>query len=105
MEPIESFTVNEGYNPYGIHKSVTFEGDQAITKLTFDSEPMLEEAKAERAATAGERWGEGRKVGTIPMAVLSMIQQTHPSREEREKAILQWLRSNQAFVSFEKFLK
>jgi len=45
-EPIESFTVNEGYDAYGVHKAVTFEGDQVVTKLTYDAEPLLEAAKA-----------------------------------------------------------
>ena len=104
-EPIESFTLNEGYDAYGVHTAVTFEGDQAVKKLTFDAEPLLKEAAAERAHTAGERWGDGRKVGTIPMPVYNMILQTYKGREEREKAILSWLRNNQAFVSFDKFLK
>ncbi len=105
MEPIESFTVNEGYDKHGVHKQVTFEGDQVVTKLTYDAEPILEAAKAERAFTAGMGWGEGRKVGTIPLAVWNHINQTYQGREEREKQILSWLRQNQAFVTFEKFLK
>lgn len=104
-EPIESVTLNEGYDPYGVHTSITLEGDQAVKKLTFDAEPMLREAAAERAFTAGDRWGDGRKVGTIPMAVYGHIMQTIQGREEREKAILGWLRANQAFVTFDKFLK
>lgn len=104
-EPIESFTLDEGYDAYGVHTAVTFEGDQAVKKLTFDAEPMLQQAAAERAATSGERWGDGRKVGTIPMPVLNMIYQNYKGREERERQILGWLRMNQAFVSFDKFLK
>ena len=104
-EPIESFTLNEGYDAYGVHTAVTFEGDQAVKKMTFDAEPLLKEAAAERALTAGERWGDGRKVGTIPMPVYNMILQTYQGREERERAILTWLRNNQQFVSFDKFLK
>jgi len=104
-EPIESFTVNEGYDAHGVHKAVTFEGDQVVTKLTYDAEPLIEAAKAERNATADQRWGDGRKVGTIPMPVLNLIYAQHAGREEREKAILGWLRQNQAFVTFDKFLK
>jgi hypothetical protein len=104
-EPIESFTLNEGYDAYGAHTSVTFEGDQAVKKITYDAEPLLKEAAAERIATAGERWGDGRKVGTIPMPVYNQILQTYQGREERERAILSWLRLNTAFVTFDKFLK
>lgn len=105
MEPIESFKLNEGYDHYGTHKEVTVEGDQVVTKLTFDAAPILKDAHAERVASAGERWGEGRKVGEIPMAVLGQIYQQHRSAEERSKAVLAWLRENPAFVTFEKFLK
>lgn len=104
-EPIESFTVNEGYDAYGVHKAVTFEGDQVVTKLTYDAEPMLEAAHAERVATAGERWGEMRKVGTIPMAVLNKINTDYPSVLERKAQILLWLKANPKLVTFEKFLK
>lgn len=104
-EPIESVTLDEGYDRYGTHTSVTLEGDQAVKKMTYDAEPFLRAAAAERAATSGERWGDGRKVGTIPMVVYNQILQTYKGREEREKAILGWLRQNQAFVAFDKFLK
>lgn len=105
MEPIESFTLNEGKDAYGVSHTLTFEGDQLVRKQTFDAEPILEAAKAERNATAGERWGEGRKVGTIPMAIYNQILQTYQGREAREQAILSFLRQNQAFVTFDKFLK
>lgn len=104
MEPIDSFKMDEGYDRFGVHKEVIFEGDQAITKLTYDAEPFLEAAKAERNATAGERWGDGRKVGTMPMAVYNQVLQIRGA-EERQKFILKWLRENPHFVTFDKFLK
>jgi len=104
-EPIESFTVNEGYDAYGVHKAVTFEGDQVVTKLTYDAEPLLEAAKAERIATADQRWGEMRKVGTIPMAVLNQINEKHDNALDRKVAILSWLKANPYLVTFDKFLK
>ena len=105
MQTIESFTLDEGVDAYGVRKQLTFEGDQVVSKLTYDAAPLLEAAKAERNFTGGDRWGDGRKVGTIPMAVYNQIIQTHQGREEREKHILGWLRANQAFVTFDKFLK
>jgi len=104
MESIGSFTVDDGIHPYGIHRQVTFEGDQAVTKLTYDAEPFLEQAHAERIATAGERWGNGRKVGTIPMAVYAEVMKIKGA-EERSKYVLNWLKSNPRLVSFDKFLK
>ena len=105
MEPTESFTVNEGYDAYGVHKEVTFEGDQAVTKLTYDAEPILEAAHAERIATSGERWGEMRKVGMIPMAILNHINATIPGALDRKAAILLWLKQNPRMVTFDNFLK
>lgn len=102
---IESFTVDEGFDPYGTRKQITFEGDQVVTKTTFDAQPFLERAHAARIATEGQRWGEGvgTKVGEIPMAVYSKFL-TLPA-EERQKYLLGWLRENPAFVTFDKFLK
>lgn len=103
--PIESFTVNEGTDKFGSHRSTIFQDDEIVFKQTFDAEPIMEMAKAERDATAGERWGDGRKVGTIPMPIYNQILQKYKGREEREYAILCWLKANQNFVTFEKFLK
>jgi len=105
METIENFTLDEGVDAYGVRKQVTFEGDQAVTKLTYDAEPMLEQAKAERNATAGERWGEMRKVGVIPMAVYNEIQTRVQGSLERSAEIMLWLKRNPNMVSFDRFLK
>lgn len=103
--PIESFTTDEGFDPYGTRKQVTFEGDQAVTKLTFDAEPFLKSAHDERIANEGKRWGEGigTKVGSIPMAVYT--QYLGLPVEERQLFLMKWLRENPAFVTFDKFLK
>lgn len=104
MEIDGSFTIDEGVGAYGIRKQVTFEGDQVVTKHSYDASPFLEQAHAERIATAGERWGNGRKVGTMPMAqYLEYIK--IQGAEERKKYVLNWLKANPAFVTFEKFLK
>jgi hypothetical protein len=106
MSSIGSFTVDDGYHAYGVHKQVTFEGDQVVTKLTYDAQPLIEQAKAERIKTAGDRWGEGvgTKVGTMPMAVYAQFMQIKGA-QEREKFLLGWLKDNPAFVTFDKFLK
>jgi len=100
-----NFSVDRGYDAYGNHTQVIVEGDQLVRKTTFDAEPLLREAHAERVANEGKRWGEGvgTKVGTIPMAVYAQFL-TKPA-EERQKFLLQWLRENPAFVTFDKFLK
>ena len=70
---------------------------------TYDAEPYLDFAKAERDATQGSTWGEGRKVGTIPPAVMAtFLRQDGGFDVKRAEA---WLRANPAFVSFEPFLR
>lgn len=102
-EPIESFVLDEGYDKYGIHTQVSFEGDRAIKKQTYDAEPLIEACKAERLATADQRWGEMRKVGSIPMAVYSRYLEIKDV-QERRKFLRKWLHENQAFVTFDKYL-
>lgn len=106
MSSIGSFTVDDGWHAYGVHKQVTFEGDQAITKLTYDAAPLLEQAHAQRIATAGDRWGEGvgTKVGTMPMAVYGQLLKIKGA-EERQKFAHRWLLENPAFITFDKFAK
>lgn len=105
MEPFENFSVDEGIDAYGVRKEVIFEGDSAVTKLTYDAAPLLEAAHAERIATSGDRWGEMRKVGTIPMVELNRINEQFKGAEDRKYQVLLWLKANPKLVSFEKFLK
>lgn len=105
MEIAANVTIDEGVNHYGIRRQIILEGDQAVTKLTYDAAPMLEAAAAERAATAGERWGDMRKIGTIPMAELTRINDTYKTAAERQAQILLWLRANPRMVTFDRFLK
>jgi hypothetical protein len=100
----ESFTVNEGVDHYGVHTSLIFQGDEVVKRRTFDAEPYLQAAQEDRTATAGQRWGEMRKVGSIPMAVYAEVLKIQDQRE-RQKYVLGWLRQNPAMVSFDKFLK
>jgi hypothetical protein len=64
----------------------------------------MEEAAAERAATAGQRWGEMRKIGTMPMAEYVKYAAIRDAKE-RQKYLLNWLRQNPVFVTFDRFLK
>lgn len=75
---------------------------KTVYEKSYDAQPFLDAAAEERALTRGERWGEGRKVGTIPMAELAtMMRQDGTIRPER---VIAWLKANQAMVTFEKFL-
>ena len=105
MELDGNVTIDEGVNSFGVRRQVTLEGDQAITKLTYDAEPLLKLAAAARVATAGDRWGEGHFIGIVPMAELTRINDTYQGAEERKKQMVLWLKANPKLVTFEKFLK
>ncbi len=104
MSPIESFELDEGTDAYGTQTRVKFEGDQIVKVQTFDAEPIVEACKAERNETAGQRWGEMRKVGSIPMAVYTKLL-TIPDQRERHKYLRRWLRENPAFITFDKYAR
>lgn len=105
MELESNVTIDEGVNEYGIHKQVILEGDQAVTKLTYDAQPMLEHAANLRSLTAGDRWGNGHFVGIVPMAEVVRINNTYQGAEERKRQMVLWLKANPKLVTFEKFLK
>ena len=102
---IGNFVMDEGFDPYGTHKEVRFEGDQVATLYSVDVEPLLREAAAARIANRGRRWSEGmgERVGIVPMPVWAAFQEKPVV--ERQVALLSWLRANPAFVTFESFLK
>lgn len=86
----------------GIRSRVHELDGKTVIQKTYDAAPLLAQAAAERAATAGQRWGEMRKVGTIPMAVYAtMLRQDGTCDPARLAA---WLKANPSLVSFDKFL-
>lgn len=96
------FSLSE-YDPFtGIKTTVHRTENKVVIQKTEDVEPMLELAAAERAHTAGERWGEMRKVGTVPMSVVAKFMRQDGGFDAKRCA--QWLKENPAFVTFDKFL-
>lgn len=102
--PLDSFELDEGVDAYGTHTQVKFYSDQAQRIQTFDAAPLVEACAQERKATEGERWGEMRKVGSIPMAIYARFMQIK-SNDERSKFIRKWLRENPAFITFGKYAR
>ena len=97
------FSLSEFDRQTGIKTTIhSVESKIQIVK-SYDAEPLLEIAAAERNATAGERWGEMRKVGSIPMAVLGQFMRQDGGFDARR--CVAWLKQNPAFVSFDKVLK
>lgn len=100
----ENVVVDEGTDHQGIRTRFHFEGDDITVQKTYDAEPHLKYAEQARQQTQGMNWGNGRLVGHIPPLEYSKILQLK-SREEREKAVLLFLKNNQRFVMFDRFLK
>ena len=99
----EIFSLSETDAITGIKTTVHKVENRVQIVKTYDAEPFLEMAAAERAHTAGQRWGDMRKVGTIPMAELAKFFRQDGGFDG--KRCVAWLKQNPAFVTFDKVLK
>lgn len=99
----EVFTLRDHDAQLGITTTVeSIEGKVRIGK-TYDAEPFLATAAEMRADTEGERWGELRHVGFIPMAELSKFYRQDGGFDH--KRCMAWLKANPALCTFSKALK
>lgn len=91
----------------GVKTILHFEGDQLTVQRQWDATPWLEAAKAARAATAGERWGDGRVVGYLPPADYGryLTETRGWTKEERRQWIRAYFQERTGLVTFEKYLK
>jgi len=86
----------------GIITKVHDVGNKLSIEKTYDPTDMVEHAKTMRIESEGQRWGEFRQIGIIPMAELSkMMRHDDVSKQELHK----WLKKNPEYVTFSKFLK
>ncbi len=99
----EVFSLQQHDADLGITTTVHRVENKVQIVKTYDAEPFVELAAAERAATDGERWGEMRKVGTIPMAVLATFFRQDGGFDA--KRCTAWLKANPQMVTFSRFLK
>lgn len=95
--------IDEGASPYGTRTKLHIATDTVIQQKTYDAEPILRDVQMQREAQEGARWGDGKVVGKVPMAVYAQALALRDPRE-RHKFIAGWLRENPAFVTFDKFL-
>lgn len=77
-------------------------GKVAIQK-TYDAQPLLDACAEARAETEGQRWGDMRHIGTIPMAELATMMRQDGTIDK--KRCVAFLKQNPAFVTFSKVLK
>lgn len=100
----ENVTVDEGVDAYGTRTQLHFEGDSLIVQKSFDGTALAEQCKAINNATSGQKWGEMRHVGTLPMAVYGKALCIKDNRE-RIKFIKGWLQQNPHFITFDRYMK
>ena len=79
------------------------DADRMVIQKTYDSKPFLDLAAEMRAHTDGQRWGEMRHVGFIPMAELATMMRQDGTIDN--KRALAWLKANPAMATFSKVLK
>lgn len=100
----ENVTIDEGVDAYGTHTQLSFEGESMIVKKSFDGHALADQCKAINAATAGQRWGEMRHVGTLPMAVYAKATEIKENKA-RHAFIRNWLQQNPHFITFDRYMK
>ena len=87
----------------GITTSVHYLDGKTVIQKEYDAQPLLDTAAEMRAATEGQRWGEMRHVGFIPMAELGkMMRQDGGFDRDR---VIAWLKANPKLATFSKVLK
>lgn len=89
----------------GITTTVHYVDDanRVAIQKTYDAQPLVDACAEARAQTDGQRWGDMRHIGTIPMAELATMLRQDGSLDQ--KRCIEWLKRNPALVTFNKFLK
>lgn len=90
-------------NETGITTRVHELDTKTVIEKSYDAEPFIEVAAEMRRETEGQRWGEMRHVGFIPMAELSTMLRQDGTIDK--KRCLAFLKQNPAFATFSKVLK
>jgi hypothetical protein len=86
----------------GITTTVHDLDGKTVFQKTYDAQPFIDTASAVRADTDGQRWGEMRHVGFIPMAELGTMMRQDGGLDQ--KRMLAFLRANPMLATFSKVL-
>ena len=87
----------------GISSRVHELDGRTVIEKKYAAQPFIEAAADARQATEGQRWGEMRHVGFIPMAELGKMMRQDGSLDN--KRTITFLKKNPALVTFSKLLK
>jgi hypothetical protein len=102
---MSTLIINEGTSQAtGITTRTHFADGEIVIEKAFDAQPYVEYAKQAREATEGQRWGEGKIVGTIPPAFYAQVLLIKDP-QERKKAVRKFFQENPAFVTYSPYLK
>lgn len=106
----EGFTENVSFVEdvsNGVKTTLHFQGEELVVQREWDATPWLEAAKAERAATEGQRWGEMRKVFSLPPAEYGryIVETRGRSSQEKKQWLRTWAQEHPLLVGFEKYIK
>ena len=107
MKTLEENVVVTEFDRFGTRIDYSFEGQDLIVKKTWDAEPWLKQAEADRQATEGQRWGDTRKVFSLsPVEYGRFLKETRGKGQDEKQAWLRrWALENPRLVSFDKYLK
>ena len=87
----------------GITTTVHELDGKTVFQKTYDGQQFRDAAAEMRANTDGEKWGEMRHVGTVPIAELATMMRQDGGIDQRR--LVAWLKANPALVTFNRFLK
>lgn len=95
--------ITEHDSQTGITTTTHYLDDRVVFEKSYDRAPFLQVAAEMRAATEGEKWGELRHVGFIPMAELATMMRQDGTIDQ--KRAMEFLKKNPALATFSKVLK
>lgn len=87
----------------GITTTVHDLDGKTVIQKTYDAQPFIDAAAQRRAATEGQKWGEMRHVGFIPMAELGTMMRQDGGIDQ--KRLMAFLKANPMLATFSKVLK
>lgn len=95
--------ITEHDSQTGITTTVHDLDGRTVIQKTYDARPFLDAASEMRAETEGEKWGEMRHVGYIPMAELATMMRQDGGIDK--KRVIAFIRANPALATFSRVLK
>ena len=95
--------IHDTFDPdFGIRTKVHDTGNGLVFQKEWDASPLLDAAAQARHNTAGQRWGEMRHVGFVPMAELAKMMRQDGGFDHTR--VMAYLKAHPKMVTFDKVL-